>query len=268
MPIKLLTVEEHQQVVENLVKLTSSVDGVSIHPAGPEFTSLIVCFLLHNLTAADTLIRLRDSFSNEWFPATVGYVIVRPMFETDVTAHYITRDPVKRARQYIDFEKVLNKREIDAYFINRNSKNIQWRQAMEFMWENVWASKEANINTQYENVRSRFETVKNGGKVISYHNWAGKSIRQIAKEVDHEEAYNIFYAELSSYTHVDVRLANRFLRLRPDELSWSQRPSAFDVGNVFRHAASFLTCFLELFAEQFHVWSKEEVQNCWNVKNV
>lgn len=263
--MKLLTVEEHQRVLENLVKLTRSVDGVRIHRAGPEFTSLMVCFMLHNLTAAHTLIRLRDSFGNEWFPATVGYVIVRPMFETDVTAHYISRDPVKRARQYIDFEKVLNKREIDAYSKNRKSKNIQWRKSMEFMWKNVWASKEANINTQYENVRSRFATVKKG-KAIPYHNWAGKSIREMAKEVDHEEAYEIFYAELSSYTHVDVRLANRFLRLRPNELSWSQRPSAFDVGNVFRHAASFLTCFMELFAEQFPVWSKEEVQNCWNVK--
>ena len=266
MSIKLLTPEEHHQVVENLVKLMRSVADVRIHSAGPEYTSLMVCFMLHNLSAADTLIKLCASCSNEWFPATVGYVIVRPMFETDVTAHYIARDPAVRARQYIDFEKILNKREIDAYSKNRNSENVQWREAMEFMWKNVWAAKVTSINEQYEHVRSRFETVKNDGKIIPYRNWAGKNIRDMAKEVDHEEAYNIFYAELSSYTHVDVRLANRFLRLSPKGLSWSQRPSALDVGNVFRHAAIFLTCFLEFFAEQFRVWSKEDVRNCWNIK--
>jgi hypothetical protein len=90
----------------------------------------------------------------------------------------------------------------------------------------------------------------------------------MAIEVDHEEAYDIFYAELSSFTHVDVNLANRFLRIGPDGLSWSQRPSQFDVGNVFRYAAIFLTCFLELFAEKFDVWSKDEVRKCWDVKKV
>ena len=87
----------------------------------------------------------------------------------------------------------------------------------------------------------------------------------MAKEVDHEEAYEIFYAELSSFTHADVRLANRFLHIRPNGLTWSQRMSPYDVGNVFRYAAMFLTCYLELFAEQFCSWNKNDIRDSWNI---
>jgi hypothetical protein len=101
---------------------------------------------------------------------------------------------------------------------------------------------------------------------MDFHNWSGKTVRQMAAEVDHIEAYDIFYAELSSFTHVDVRLADRFLQRRPDGLVWSQRAGEGDVGNVFRHAASFLTCYLELFGRQFKTWPEAEVQKCWHMK--
>jgi len=150
---------------------------------------------------------------------------------------------------------------MDACAKHRQSKNPQWREAMDLVWQKVWAPEEDEINTRYEQDRSRFESA--GGR--AFRNWSGKSIRKMAVEADHEEACDIFYAELSSFAHGRVELANRFLRSPPDGLSWSQRPTEFDVGNVFRHAATFLTCFLELFGEQFRRWTKEDVHNCWNV---
>ncbi len=266
MPIKWFTVEQHQQVVENLVALARSVDGMRYHSAGPEYTSLMVCFLLHNLSVAKALLSLRDSFGNEWFPCTAGYVIVRSMFETEVTAHYISKSPRDRSRRYIDFGHILSKREMDICRKHRESRSPQWREVMNLMWDNVWASKENEIHSKYSAVRSTFETVTKKGGKRELHNWSGKTFRQMAVEVDHEEAYDVFYAELSSFTHVDVRLADRFLRIHPNGLSWSLRSSESDVGNVFRYAASFLTCFLELLAEQFSVWKKEDVRKCWDVE--
>jgi hypothetical protein len=32
---------------------------------------------------------------------------------------------------------------------------------------------------------------------------------------------------------------------------------------VFRYAAIFLTCFLELFGQQFGLWDKSEIKECW-----
>ena len=88
----------------------------------------------------------------------------------------------------------------------------------------------------------------------------------MAQEVDHLEAYDIFYSELSSFAHLDVHSADRFLKCPPNGPVWSQRANEYDVGNVFRHAASFLTCYLGLFGREFQMFSEVEVKNCWNVK--
>ena len=88
----------------------------------------------------------------------------------------------------------------------------------------------------------------------------------MAADVDHLEAYDTFYAELSSFAHVDVRLADRFLQNRPDGPVWSQRANELDVASIFRYAAIFLTCYLELFGRVFNIWSKEEVHQCWQME--
>jgi hypothetical protein len=149
MSIKFLTVEQHQQVVKNLVALAHSVTGTHFHTAGAEYTSLMACFLLHNLSAAGALLHLQKSLKNDWFPSTVGYIIVRSMFETDVTAHYISQSPTDRSQQYIEFEHVLNKRDMNACIKHRKSENAHWQEAMKLMWQEGWASKENDVNSKY-----------------------------------------------------------------------------------------------------------------------
>jgi len=266
MEIKYLNVEQHRRVLSQLLDLGRRADGAPFHAAGPEYTSLMVCFLVHNLSAADSLLRLWQSAGEQWFPATVGYLIARSMFETDVTAHYISQQPSDRAHQYILFERVLDKHAMDACAKHRGSKNANWGQAMDLLWRNGWAHREREVNAKHDEVRRRFETSGKGNKAAPFRNWSGKSIRRMAVEVNHEEAYDVFYAELSSFAHADVRLANRFLRLSPDGMSWSGRAREFDAGNVFRHAASFLACCLELFGRQFTVWDSVAVEGCWNVE--
>jgi hypothetical protein len=265
MAIRLLTNDEHRHVLEQLVKLANSVKGTNDHAEGIEYTSLMVCFLMHNVISAETLLRLHNAFTEEWFPITVGYTVARTMFEIDVTSHYITLYPKERSRQYIEFGRVLEKREMDVCTKHRSSSNPQWCFAMNKVWNGRWASKEIEVNEKYNAVRSSFETITKKGKSIPFRNWSGKSIHQMAIEVSHEEAYDIFYTELSSFTHADVRLADRFLQIRAAGMSWSQRSNEFDVGNVFRHAAIFLTCFLELFAKQFAVLKKDDIETCWNI---
>lgn len=262
-----LSAEQHRDVLSHLLTLGKRVEEnpIPYHSAGFEYTSLMVCFLLYNLSAAETLLHASKSFGTEWFPVTIGYTIARTMFEADVTAHYITQDPSERARQYIAFGSVLKKREMDAYAKHRESPSPQWREAMDFFWQHHWSLKQTEVNTEFEAVRSQFQRTNAKGKSIDFQNWAGKSIRQMAKEVEHGEAYDIFYAELSSFSHVNIRLADRFLRVREDGPVWSPRASEFDFGNVFRHAATFLTCYLSLFATQFGTWSEKDVQDCWKV---
>jgi len=264
MPILFLTVEEHQQVLRRLLDLGKSrAHEIPIHPEGLEYTSLMLCFLLHNLSAAETLVRILDVFRGAWFPASVGYVVARTMSETDVAAHYISKAPAERARQYIEFGAVLNKRQMDACAEHRNSKDPQWREAMNLVWQHHWAERQVDVMKKFDAVAHQFRRLSKKGKPMDFQNWSGKTVRQMAAEVNHVEAYDVFYTELSSFTHGDVHLADRFLQHRPDGPVWSQRADEGDVGNVFRHAASFLTCFLELFGRQFSTLSEVEVQGCW-----
>ena len=138
---------------------------------------------------------------------------------------------------------------------------------MSLLWQNHWLSRESDVNNRFNKVEHQFTRTDRKGKKAIFQNWSGKTLRQMALEVKHAEAYDIFYSELSSFTHVDVDLADRFLKNRADGPIWSNRAEEYDVGNVFRHAASFMTCYLELFGGQFMTWSQGDVQNCWNLES-
>lgn len=260
-----LTTDQHQDVLRRLLDLgRSRIDRVRFHPAESEYTSLLLCFLLQNFSAAETLLRLANSFGKEWYPVAVGYTVARTMFEVDVTAHYITKAPADRSRQYIDFSAVLNKRAMDACNEHRSSKDPQWQEAMQLLWQHHWATRECEVIAKFNAVAPAFTRVNRNGKAVIFQNWTGKTVRQMAQEVDHLEAYDLFYSELSSFTHADVHLADRYLKIRPDGPIWSQRANESEVGNVFRHAATFLTCYLELFGGQFQTWSETEARGCWS----
>jgi hypothetical protein len=69
-----LTVEQHQQVLRSLLEFAKSrMSKIPFHPAGVEYTSLMNCFLLHNLSAVETLLQISDSFGDSWFPVSVGH---------------------------------------------------------------------------------------------------------------------------------------------------------------------------------------------------
>jgi len=133
------------------------------------------------------------------------------------------------------------------------------------LWQNHWEPRQLEISKKFDVVASQFTRTTKNGKQAVFQNWSGKKLRDMAIEVNHVEAYDIFYAELSSFAHVDVHLADRFLQHRLDGPVWSQRADEFDIGNVFRHAASFLTCYLEMFGRQFKTWPETEVENCWQM---
>ena len=252
--MKYLTVDQHREVVERLVKLSKRAEGVRQHAAGFEYTSLMLCFLLHSKSAAESILRLARAFDDGWFPVTVGYIIVRSLFEVDVTAHYITNAPAERSRRYINFGDVINKQMLDAVDRNRKSSKPSWSEGLGEEYTRYWLPRAPAINDAFARVRPIF------GKDRS---WSGKTIQKMATEVDHIEAYEIFYKDLSSFTHVNVKAVDRFLRLGPNGPLWSQRSSEFDVGSVFRYGAIFLSCLLETFGEQFGCWSAEDVAGCW-----
>lgn len=265
-----LTLEEyapyHRQVLHTLSMLAQSIKGVRTHSAGPEYTSLMSSFLMHNVSGARSLLALYESSGVEWFPVSVGYGIARTMFEVDVTAHYISQSPQERACQYILFEHILNKQKMDVCNKHRKSTDPLWREAMEVEWQAKWLEREQEVNEKFAEFAPLFTS--RGKKTRLFQNWSGKKISDLASEVGHKEAYDTFYKDLSSYTHVDVNAVNRYLHLSPDGLSWTQRANEYDVGEILHDAASFLTCYLRHFGSQFSVLDAASVDSCWDAEGV
>ena len=261
-----LTVDQLTIVLQRLDTLVNKViDKINLRTNSfpIEYISLMSCFLLHNLSSAKTLLRIFESFGTDWFPVTVGYTITRPMFEIDVTAHYISQSPLVRSQQYIDFKYVLDFKKMQNVKKHRASSHITWKEAMNLYWNDVYDQNEQKIISKFEDVRSRFTYHSTKSKNKLFKNWAGISLKEIALAVNHEEAYDVFYGDLSSFTHADVSLADRFLKSDDLGLKWSVQAEEGEVGCVIRYAVTFLDCFLRLFGKQFSTWQESEVDLCW-----
>jgi len=258
--MKFLTVEEHREVVVRLVSLAETMKELSCHSAGWTYTAVMAGLFGHSVVSAQSVLRLGHAFPEGWYPASVGMNIARSMFEVDITAHYITNDPEKRAEQYVKFGSILRKRGMDACLRYRNSTDTSWKTTMAMEYEHHWRHIECDVNVDYAHVCA-------SGIKSDYRSWSGKSIKQMAREVDHLEAYDIFYADLSAIAHVSVPLITDFLQKGIDGVrTITTRSSEGNVGNVYRYTATFFTCLLELFGKQFAVWSDEDVSQCWEVE--
>lgn len=258
----MLTVDEHRKVLSRLVALGRRTETLKIRMSA--YSNLMVSFLLHQIAAAEAILALLRRFGDDWFPVTSAYPIARTFFEIDVNAHYISRDPTTRSLRYIDFGRVITKRQMDACCKHRGSTNSSWRDGMNLEWQQRWAPIKDETNVKYEKVKAAFESVGSNGRARPFRTWSGKPLRQLAVEVGHEEAYDVFYSHLSSFAHADVKLADCFVKTSSNDVTLSNRSTEGEVGTVLRYSAIFLTCFLELFGKELQLWGADEVELCWD----
>ncbi len=250
--------------MRKLVIFTKANNNFPIHKLGLAYSSVMFSLLMHNLGCAESLLTLQSKFGNEWFPVTSGFILARSMFEADINAHYISEKPQERVPLYINYGHIVDKKQMDAYSKHRDSSDPTWREAMNFEWPRKWAHREKEINSNYRKCSPLYMRRTKKGKETLSQSWSGKNIRQMAIDVNHEEAYDIFYSDLSSFTHSNVKLADRFLRLDKGEASWTMRAKELDVASVFRYADIFLTCNLKLFGKEFNTWSEVQVHSIWD----
>ena len=263
--MKGLTYSQHYTVLCNLVKIAETIPVDKIIEDNLAYKSLMICFLLKELSISRTLITLYNSNDTRFFPASVGYILCRTMLELDINAHYLSKKPIVYSKLYIDYKKILKMKKLDFCKKHLNTKKNDWNIAMNMEWHEYWENIEGTIQEEFNKVVAQYSKPDKKGKKRIYQNWSGKNIRELAEEVDHLESYDYFYTYLSSFIHGDIEEIDRFLKIGKMKLTWSLETNEFDIGNVFRNASTFLHCFLSLFGAQFKLWEKETVDNCWNV---
>jgi len=258
------TVEQTRKRLERLLLLSRRIKNkFEYHPAGPEYTSLMVCFLLQEISSVEALPHLANSFGDEWFPVNIGYMIARSIFEIDVNAHYLTLEKTNRSHQYIEYIHILRKNELEAIIKHKDTDRDGWREYLQLWFKQDWENRTEKINQKYNEVKTFFEEKSNRGRKRIAQNWSGKSIRQMAKEVDHELEYDISYARLSSFVHANIKMADRFLKADSSGPFWTLKSEDYEVGFVFDYSATFFDCFLRLFGNEFKLWTEEDINACW-----
>jgi len=227
----------------------------------------------HQTSCADVLLLLWDRFKEDRFPMASACLIARSMFETDVNAHYITMDGERRAKQYLDYERILHKTEMEVCASLRNSPDESWKSGMDLVWKSKWSPNQDLVNKRFEEVKDRYR--KRSGPSDQekdtafdhrhfFNNWSGITLFKMAELVDHVEPYRYFYTFLSSFTHVDVRLASTYIERSSSHSTSKDDRRAFDVWTVSQHAVSFFMCFLKLYGRETKSWTEGDVDRCLN----
>jgi hypothetical protein len=263
-----LTVEQCQESLVRLLALSRRASNREwAHQSSFAYHSLMVCFLLQEMSSAESILRLAKSFGHEWFPINIGYMIIRSMFEVEITARYISKEPNARSKKYIDFSNVLRKQEVDAIIKHKDTDRSEWRPSLQLQYKHIWEKQVDDINKNFDKVRSEFEEKSKRGRTHSFQNWSGKSIKEMARDVNQELEYEIEYSKLSSFVHADIRLAGRFLKAKGAEPYWSLKNEEIAVGLVFDRSASYFASFLRFIGNEFKLWTDKDIDSCWEFKD-
>lgn len=255
------SLDKNVEVLQNLLKLSKSEKEVRMHKSGIEYTAIMNSFLLLMISASESLITLYLSFSKDWFPAIVGFNIVRQMFEIDLTGRYINLEPQKHAQLYVEYDRVIEYKKMNCIYRNLESENPLWRNLLNTIWSS-WNKDKDKIEKNFNDVKHKFGRYNNKNKWILFQNWSGKNISEMAKEVDRKEMYDLFYTTLSNYTHSNAMTLRSTIIVERDKIKSTMQTKKEDIGYVFEYAIIFFTSFLELFGEDFKVWNTSEINEC------
>ena len=258
--MRIYTTEQAISVNEKLNTLArEKVFGkLPTHKEGFKYTSLMVCFGSHIFVSTETLLQLKKHFGG-WFPTTVGFIILRTMFEILIEAHYISRDPKARSDAYIDYGIVLNH---ERY--KRLEKHKDSGDELQKFWieSQLKALGDKKVDVSFQKIKAKFEYEDKHGKRKLFQNWAGKTLKEKAIKVNHEIEYDHYYANFSNFTHASVKLADRFLKFDETGPYWSMKADDNDVGFIFIYASEMFACYLTLMSKQFNLGMEQEINDC------
>lgn len=260
--MRIYTTEQAISVTEKLNTLAREKvfgkEKIRTHVEGFKYTSLMMCFGSHIYVSIGALLHLKKHFE-ECFPTTVGFVILRTMFEVLIEAHYISKDPKARVDAYIDYGTVLNYQRYERFKKYQDSGNELLR---------FWIKSQLNtlgnkkVDESFQKIKTNFEYKDKHGKRKLFQNWAGKSLKDKAREVDHELEYDHYYTNFSNFTHANIKLADRFLKFGETGSYWSIKAEDSDVGFIFLYASELFACYLSLMNKQFNLGIEYEINDC------
>lgn len=170
--------------------------------------------------------------------------LLRSLLENLVTAKYIIHDPStadEKARRFVAYKWVIFKRQLpeqEKMFRTANSEQ-----------KNELYEKKQKIQKKVDEFKVNFQITSDKALIT----WSGKSIRDMAKKVDHKllDEYEKTFRLCSRFSHPSILGDNEYLIQDNNNLIFSPLPS--DIGivsnliNALKYELDFLTITNQLF---------------------
>lgn len=171
--------------------------------------------------------------------ALEGQILLRSQYNLVVNLKWLTlTDIPNRVQRFIDFESINKKKGADN-LINYSSLSEEKKKLIK---------RHPNI-INIEQIKKKYQ--KN-----DLHNWTGKSICEMAKEVGLLEEYKVMYFCLSEIEHTGPNSINKFLKRNQESFPSTIKPRDEDIPKTIISSADYLFMVLKIFIKNFDIEQK------------
>jgi len=130
----------------------------------------------------------------------IGPLLVRPLMEVSFQFEYLMQNPEARVQEYLDYEHVARYQREQAY-LSRQCGPVTRMVAESPQRERG----QGRVKTEFDRVKKRFTNSK--GKIAN--SWYRMTVRDLARAVNREDEYRLWYADFSCWAHGDPFMIDR-----------------------------------------------------------
>ncbi len=173
-------------------------------------------------------------------------ILLRSLFEMTVNLMYISKDPLERARLFVEYD-----------FVQRQQLHEKFsRKKADPSYARILAA--ATLDT-VEELENNYKRVKKN--YPNKRSWSGKSLADMAKDVSFEWQYDYIYWVLSHLVHPNPKAIDKYMRMEEGSIVIANASSKEDIERVWVSACGFLLLFFDRFNVAFSIGCEQGVED-------
>ena len=174
-------------------------------------------------------------------------ILLRALFQTAVTARYLTqRDFRRRYARYDAYQWILKKRILEPAIKAGTIATPKYIKGEQYSWEQIKAFA--------RRARIRY------GKMTGAMGWMGQKLEQVARSLGYQEVYDSLYRHTSEYEHTSLRAAETYARGQGRVMTRiTSQPSDRLVNEILGSLLWVMCVLMDVVDETFRLGKGEEI---------
>lgn len=169
--------------------------------------------------------------------------LLRNLFEIVVNTLYISKDPLQRARVFLEYDHVQKR----MLLVTLQKANDPW--SAKVLLGTV-PEKVKEIEEQYERVKDNYKNL---------YRWSGKTIRKMAQDVGLNWHYDFAYWLWSNLAHVSPRAVDEYLKVNKRGINVAM-PSDEDISRVLKSSCVYFLMIMDKMNKVYALGFDEKIK--------